>query len=85
MKYGVEWLPEASTGMLAPLLRAADKQQMLRAARTAENVLRRTPRSVGEARGGNQRVMFVRPLLFVYHVDDSTQTAFIERVRWAGF
>lgn len=85
MNYRIEWLPEASTGMLAQLLRAADKQQMLRAARTAENALRRDPWAAGEARSDNQRILFARPLYFVFHIDDDTRTVFIERVRWAGF
>ncbi len=84
MSYTVAWNSLAANQMHAQLLRAADKQQLLRAARTVENALRRDPWVAGEGRSANRRILFERPLLFLFRIDDDTQTVFIERVKWVG-
>ena len=72
--------------MLAQLLRAADKQQMLRAGRTVENRLKRDPHTAGEEREPGERILFERPLCVYFAIDDDhTRTVLIERVKWVGF
>lgn len=85
MNWNVSWTDTAHAEMLAQLLRAADKQQVLRAGRTLENALRSDPHNVGESRDEGERIVFFRPLLFTFRIDDDTQTVFIERVKWVGF
>jgi hypothetical protein len=85
VNWNVNWTDTAHVEMLTQLLRSADKQQMLRAGRTFENALRADPHNVGESRGEGERIVFVRPLLFTFRIDDDARTVFIERVRWVGF
>ena len=85
MNYTVAWTQRARTDMLAQLLRAADKQQMLRAGRTVENQLRRDPHDAGEDRGPGERILFERPLCVFFTIDDDDRTVLIEQVKWVGF
>lgn len=84
MNYTVAWNSIAANQMHGQLLRASDKQQMLRAARTVENALRRDPWTAGEARDATRRILFERPLLFLFRIDEGTRTVFIELVKWVG-
>ncbi len=84
MNYAVGWTPRARVEMLAQLLRAADKQQMLRAGRSVENLLKRDPHNAGEGRDAGERILFERPLCVIFVIDDDTQTVLIERVKWVG-
>jgi hypothetical protein len=84
VNWTVNWTDAAHVEMLAQLLRSADKQQMLRAGRTLENSLRADPYTVGESRDDGERVVFARPLLFAFRIDDDTRTVFIGRVKWVG-
>ena len=85
MNYTVTWLPEADRTLLVQLLRAADKQQLLRAGRTVENKLRRDPHSAGEEREPGERILFERPLCVFFTIDDDDRTVLIEQVKWVGF
>ena len=85
MNYTVYWLADADRALLAMLFRAADKQQMLRAGRTVENLLKRDPHSAGEERGPGERILFERPLCVFFAIDDDERKVFIEQVKWVGF
>ncbi len=85
MNYTVYWLPEADRALLAQLLRAADKQQLLRAGRTVENQLRRDPHTAGEEREPGERILFERPLCVLFVIDESARTVFIKQAKWVGF
>lgn len=85
MNYTVHWQPEADRALLVQLLRAADKQQILRAGRTVENRLRIDPHTAGEEREPGERILFERPLCVFFAIDDDERKVFIERVKWVGF
>jgi hypothetical protein len=85
MNYTVGWTQRARIEMLAQLLRAADKQQTLRAGRTVENLLKRDPHNAGEGRDAGERILFERPVCVFFVIDEDTRTVLIERVKWVGF
>lgn len=85
MNVTVRWREPASTEMLAQLVRAADKQEILGAGREIERRLQRRPHTEGEERNPGERMLFVRPLSVLYTVDDVARTVYIERVKWVGW
>jgi hypothetical protein len=85
MRYTVVWRDRASADMLAQLLRAADKQEVLAAGRQMERQLSRRPRKAGESRSSmNLRLAFFRPLTALYTVDPASRKVVVERVTWVG-
>lgn len=84
MNYTVLWRGPASGGLLGQLIRAADKQHILGAAREIERRLQLDPRTEGEDRGPNARLLFVRPLSVLYEIDEANRTVYIVRVKWVG-
>jgi mRNA-degrading endonuclease RelE of RelBE toxin-antitoxin system len=85
VSYTVTFAPSADRQLMIELLRASDKQQLLRAGRTIENLLRRIPHGVGESRGFGERLIFERPLYVLYTINDEQRIVRIEYVRWVGF
>ncbi|HXD85771.1 MAG TPA: hypothetical protein VN641_04715 [Urbifossiella sp.] len=82
--YAVRWHDPASTALLAQLVRAADKQHILRAAREIERRLALNPAEEGESRGASHRLLFVRPLSVLYRIDESATTVYIDDLKWVG-
>lgn len=80
----VVWPPQASNGLLATLLRAADKPAGWAAAAEIEARLRVEPNEAGESREGAYRLVFVRPYSVLYLVDDQVQTVYVEQLQWVG-
>lgn len=85
MNYTVLWRQEASTEMLANLLRANDKPATFAAAREIERRLGLDPTDEGEGREVNhQRLAFFRPFCVLYRIDEPNRTVYIERLKWVG-
>jgi len=84
MSYAVRWHEPASTALLAQLVRATDKQHILRTAREIERRLSLNPSEEGESRDANHRLLFVRPLSVLYQVDEAASTVYIDDLKWVG-
>jgi hypothetical protein len=80
--YSVRWKPSA-TNELAALWLSADssgRRLLTESVRDAELLLRRDPETVGESRGGNDRVVFVNFLGIEFRVLAEDRIVVIGRV-----
>ncbi len=84
MNFEVRLRDSAADEMLVQYVRAANKPAIFAASGRIERELGDDPHSAGEERGGNTRVLVVRPLLVMYSIDDAERVVFIERIRWVG-
>ena len=69
MKYTVEWLPTAEQTLADIWNNATDQSAVTAAADAIDAALARNPLSVGEAREGATRILFVEPLAVLFRVD----------------
>jgi plasmid stabilization system protein ParE len=83
LRFTVEWMPQAER-RLAELWNAGpDRRAIAAAADTAEDLLQINPLTLDESRAGNARLMFVRPLSFLFRVDVQTRVEQVVLVKRA--
>ncbi len=81
MSFTVEWMPQAEQRLAEIWNDGPDRQAIADAADSAEDLLRHDPIVLGESRTGNARLLFIRPLSFLYRVDVPSQVVQIVLVQ----
>jgi ParE toxin of type II toxin-antitoxin system, parDE len=81
--FQVEWDQDALDELATLWTKAnPDERQALTAAsHTIDQRLKTDPRSEGESRAEDRRVMFVPPLVVIFQIEDDSQTALVLHVR----
>jgi hypothetical protein len=80
MNFTVTWRPDAEQDLAQLWVDATDKHAVADAADHLDAALRRNPFSVGESRGGDERVAFYGPLGFLFEVFTERQAVVVNAV-----
>ncbi|MCH8830039.1 MAG: type II toxin-antitoxin system RelE/ParE family toxin [Planctomycetes bacterium] len=80
--FRVVWQPSAEQELALIWTLTEDRSRVAQAAARVDEMLSKTPISVGESREGGMRIMFRSPLALDYHVNESMQIVTVLRVRW---
>lgn len=85
MNYQVLWRKRAEDQLASMWLRAADKELLRDCSESVDRILGRDPLAQGEARHGNARLWFYRPLCVLYQIDDPSKTVRVAAIKWVGW
>jgi plasmid stabilization system protein ParE len=81
MNFTVRWSRKAKQALAQLWTSATDRAGITAAANYIEVLLQRDPRSQGESRTGNTRILFVPPLAVLYRINEQKRKVRIIRVR----
>ncbi len=81
--YTVSWSPSAERELADIWNKASDRAEITAAANEIDADLARDPLTLGEARGGHTRIVFVTPLAVLFDVEETDQSVRVWDVwRW---
>ena len=79
--YTVIWIPSTLDDLTAIWLNAADRNAVTRAVTRVDQLLAAAPAEQGESRPRRARIMFERPLVVTFEIDEDSRTVFVVGVR----
>jgi hypothetical protein len=80
-RFRVEWIASAERDPAAIWTKAIDRTEVANAADSRDEALARDPHSVGESRGGTERIVFAGPLVVLFDVAEARRLVHVRVVR----
>jgi hypothetical protein len=80
MAYRVVWHPRARNDLAQLWLAGRDRYRINDAAERLDEELEREPRSLGESRDGDERIVFIEPIACQFRVDPLNNVVYVEAI-----